>query len=108
MAGFPHSEIVGSKLIRSSPTLIAAYHVLHRLSTPRHPPDALKSLDRSHYQCLFALFQCADSRPFNKLKERSGHRPTNGTHMFAETNKHLKKDLFVQDLFVWLRSGKPV
>jgi len=54
------------------------------------------------------LFQCADSRPFNKLKERSGHRPTNGTHMFAETNKHLKKDLFVQDLFVWLRSGKPV
>jgi hypothetical protein len=47
--GFPHSEIAGSKLIRSSPTLIAAYHVLHRLSVPRHPPIALKSLDRSHY-----------------------------------------------------------
>ena len=29
--GFPHSEILGSKLIRSSPWLIAAYHVLHRL-----------------------------------------------------------------------------
>ena len=39
--GFPHSEIVGSKLIRSSPTLIAAYHVLHRLSMPRHPSIAL-------------------------------------------------------------------
>ena len=49
--GFPHSEIPGSKLVRSSPRLIAAYHVLHRLSAPRHPPNALKSLDRSHHQC---------------------------------------------------------
>src|SRR5437868_12995500 len=49
--GFPHSEIRGSKLVRSSPRLIAAYHVLHRLSAPRHPPDTLKTLDRSHYQC---------------------------------------------------------
>src|ERR1700760_2822621 len=49
--GFPHSEIPGSKLVRSSPRLIAAYHVLHRLSAPRHPPNALKSLDRSHRQC---------------------------------------------------------
>jgi len=46
--GFPHSEIAGSKLIRSSPTLIAAYHVLHSLCMPRHPPDALKTLDHSH------------------------------------------------------------
>ena len=49
--GFPHSEIVGSKPVRSSPTLIAAYHVLHRLSAPRHPPNALKTLDRSHDRC---------------------------------------------------------
>ena len=40
--GFPHSEIHGSKLTRSSPWLIAACHVLHRLSTPRHPPNALR------------------------------------------------------------------
>ena len=50
-AGFPHSEILGSKLIRSSPGLIAAYHVFHRLHAPRHPLNALKTLDRSHYQC---------------------------------------------------------
>ena len=49
--GFPHSEIHGSKLVRSSPSLIAAYHVLHRLSAPRHPPNTLKALDRSHYRC---------------------------------------------------------
>ena len=49
--GFPHSDIHGSKLVRSSPWLFAAYHVLHRLRVPRHPPNALKALDRSHYQC---------------------------------------------------------
>ena len=49
--GLPHSEIRGSKPVRSSPRLIAAYHVLHRLLPPRHPPDALATLDRSHYQC---------------------------------------------------------
>src|SRR5690554_2979592 len=50
LGGFPHSEIVGSKGIRTSPTLIAAYHVLHRLCMPRHPPVALKTLDHSHCQ----------------------------------------------------------
>ena len=43
--GFPHSEISGSKCIGNSPELIAAYHVLHRLSVPRHPPNALVVLD---------------------------------------------------------------
>ena len=47
--GFPHSEIHGSKGARPSPRLIAACHVLHRLSVPRHPPDALKTLDLSRY-----------------------------------------------------------
>ena len=40
-AGFPHSEISGSKDICSSPKLIAAYHVFLRLLVPRHPPCAL-------------------------------------------------------------------
>ena len=62
MVGFPHSEIIGSKLIRSSPTLIAAYYVLHRLCTPRHPLNALKTLDRSHYQCP----QCHQRQPLLK------------------------------------------
>ena len=43
--GFPHSDISGSKPTRSSPELIAACHVLHRLSVPRHPPNALVILD---------------------------------------------------------------
>ena len=43
-AGFPHSEISGSMDICSSPKLFAAYHVLHRLLVPRHPPCALTTL----------------------------------------------------------------
>ena len=42
--GFPHSEIPGSKLICSSPRLIAAYHVFLRLPVPRHSPCALLRL----------------------------------------------------------------
>ena len=43
-AGFPHSEIPGSKPACGSPRLIAACHVLHRHHPPRHPPCALSSL----------------------------------------------------------------
>ena len=43
--GLPHSEIEGSKPILGSPSLIAEYHVLHRLLLPRHPPNALLALD---------------------------------------------------------------
>ena len=40
-AGFPHSDIRGSRDICSSPRLFAACHVFHRLLVPRHPPCAL-------------------------------------------------------------------
>src|SRR2546422_2185931 len=43
-AGFPHSDIPGSKPVCGSPRLFAAYHVLRRLLVPRHPPCALSSL----------------------------------------------------------------
>ena len=44
-AGFPHSEIRGSKIALISPRLIAECHVLHRLLMPRHPPNALLILE---------------------------------------------------------------
>ena len=43
-AGLSHSEISGSRVICTYPKLIAAYHVLHRLQEPRHPPYALSYL----------------------------------------------------------------
>ena len=47
--GLSHSEISGSKSVCDSPKPIAAYHVLHRLLTPSHPPQTLRSLTL----CLF-------------------------------------------------------
>ena len=41
---FPHSDIPGFAVVCTYPRLIAAYHVLHRLLVPRHPPSALSSL----------------------------------------------------------------
>ena len=43
-ARFPHSGIPGSKPVCGSPRLIAAYHALHRLLPPRHPPHTLNTL----------------------------------------------------------------
>ena len=68
--GFPHSEILGSKLVRSSPRLFAAYHVLHRLSAPRHPPDALTTLDYSHDRCPLGSGHRPQERPVFALLQR--------------------------------------
>ena len=61
--GLPHSEIHGSKLILSSPWLIAEYHVFHRLLLPRHPPNALFALD--------LIQKKSDVFVFNKVPEDS-------------------------------------
>ena len=62
---FPHSEICGSKLICSSPQLIAACHVFLRLLMPRHSPCALVCLNffcrvSLHGPYLFSLSRIAE------------------------------------------------
>ena len=79
-----HSEISGSKIICISPKLFAAYHVLHRLQEPRHPPYALSYLFAAPrllravsaesctffylqflvHRSLFTFFACFDSFSF--------------------------------------------
>ena len=80
LAGFPHSEIYGSKVAHTSPQLIAACHVLHRLCMPRHPPNALKTLDRSHYHhppiavqhmTNFVVMRSVDRQIAQRTKQRS-------------------------------------
>ena len=65
-AGFPHSEISGSMDICSSPKLIAAYHVFHRLLVPRHPPCALLCLT---FPRSVPSFPSGDSLPLRSLKD---------------------------------------
>jgi hypothetical protein len=84
--GFPHSEIVGSKCVCHSPTLIAAYHVLHRLQMPRHSPCARISLtiNRSSPSCLrcnciypsYAIFK--EPPPCGGNSSRTGPRVPGG------------------------------
>src|SRR6185369_16795049 len=70
-AGFPHSEIRGSKAARASPRLIATCYVLHRLSVPRHPPNALNSLDPK--QSILRLTASAHSALHN-LDQLTNHK----------------------------------
>ena len=55
------------RMVSTSPRLIAAAHVLHRLLAPRHPPCALILLiERTsvHYGCRYGVFKVrASSRP---------------------------------------------
>ena len=44
LPGFPIRTSPDQSLFSGSPKLFAAYHVLHRLPIPRHPPYALISL----------------------------------------------------------------
>src|SRR5690348_17223392 len=60
--GLPHSEILGSRPVCSSPRLIAAYHVLRRLPVPRHPPCALTRLIS-----LLSVSRCDSSTPHTPL-----------------------------------------
>ena len=78
--GFPHSEIPGSKLVCSSPRLIAAYHVLHRLLTPRHPPSALSSLIRN-FKCSI---QPSHERRTTRETDRLGVHPDSSALIVEE------------------------
>ena len=70
-AGFPHSEISGSKPMCGSPKLIAACHVLLRLLMPRHSPCALISLTSSG-QAPYPSLPTKAERSFAPLPLLSG------------------------------------
>ena len=54
-AGFPHSEIHGSRTAFVSPWLFVDRYVLLRLPMPRHPPCALISLTFFRIMCPSVL-----------------------------------------------------
>ena len=63
--GFPIRRSPDQRLVSSSPGLIAAAHVLHRLLAPRHPPCALVLLIRRE-----PVFH-----RYGVFKVRAGRRP---------------------------------
>ena len=75
-------------LVCSSPGLIAAYHVLHRLSAPRHPPytlsnlTALIPLPESVLPEVnrLALSKCPDVRRFAAAQKSDPENSLNGCY----------------------------
>src|SRR5580704_17494853 len=76
--GLPHSEIPGSTIARISPGLFAACHVLHRLSVPRHPPDAL----------LFALERHTKRQNSQPTGRKSSRQCSNPLHLKTLRIRH--------------------
>jgi hypothetical protein len=88
--GFPIRKSRDQRLVSTSPGLIAAAHVLHRLLAPRHPPCALVLLIRKeHVRCRYGVFKVRASsiaRPSRgraptgarslKTQQRAAIRPT--------------------------------
>lgn len=77
--GFPIRTSSDPRSVGSSPRHIAASHVLHRLSVPRHPPCALKHLQ-------------------HKTKKMSHHPHTTPTPERADTMCGYQKNLhYIQE-----------
>ena len=66
--GFTYSEIFGLATICVSPKLIAAYHVLHRLREPRHPPCALNYFFVRHQITMSSVFSFNMSKNYFLFK----------------------------------------
>ncbi len=96
MAGFPIRKSSGQSLFGSSPRLIAAYYVLHRLLAPRHPPYALN--------CLTSHPAPARSKK-EQRERRMGRRTQIGVHYM-----HTKTPLLISLLFncqrLWSTQGQ--
>ncbi len=65
--GCPIRRSPDQSMFDHSPELIAAYRVLHRLCTPRHPPYALSSLTTF-------MKRCGQTAPISTERERSSGR----------------------------------
>ena len=89
--GLPHSEIPGSPIARISPGLFAACHVLHRLSVPRHPPNALKRLIRSS-----SAAHREQSPPHNDSKASTLTLSTHSITRLAVNPRSLRPRAFAQ------------
>src|SRR5437016_12374224 len=72
--GFPIRRSRDQRLVSTSPALIAAAHVLHRLLAPRHPPCALVLLIEKNTLCVAMEF----SRCTRTARPPRENRPERG------------------------------
>ena len=101
--GLPHSEIAGSKPILGSPTLIAEYHVLHRLLLPRHPPNALFALDLIQKKTDVS-HKTPFVRPYACFLLGTGHIFRNKSHTFSRSDTGTYRNIWLVYL-TWTTSS---
>jgi hypothetical protein len=65
--GCPIRKSADVTIVCISPQLIAAYHVLHRLSDPRHPPCALNCFKK--FETSFWIVVCYPTTNFRPTKK---------------------------------------
>ena len=91
MPGFPIRTSADRRLVDVSPRLFAVTHVLHRFSTPRHPPLALHRLEE-HSRCSCSL---CNSQGTNTTTTRQQHKETapslNSQQQSAGSTRHSLK-----------------
>ena len=92
-SGLSHSEIFGLSVVCTYPKLIAAYHVLHRLSTPRHPPCAL-----FRFKCCVYFTTCFVSYSFCNVQETFLLSPLSGWKEESELLSQYVKEQRVNSL----------
>src|SRR5947209_12423736 len=76
LPGFPIRTPSDHSSVGSSPRLIAASYVLHRLLVPRHPPCALTSLATKMLASTVQFSRCGRSRSQLPSPVRSEERGT--------------------------------
>src|ERR1041385_3461731 len=73
--GFPIRRSRDQRLVSTSPGLIAAAHVLHRLLAPRHPPCALRLLIvKNTLYAAMEFSRCAPAPKCPAEREKAARR----------------------------------
>jgi hypothetical protein len=96
--GCPIRKSGGLSLLGGSPLLIAAFHVLHRLLAPRHPPCTLGNLTLDFLIAVFSAVAC--NRPHLRQLRPASRFPL---LLKGAASCHLK-DAFSYSLFKELRA----
>jgi hypothetical protein len=99
--GFPIRKSRDQRLVSTSPRLIAAAHVLHRLLAPRHPPCALILLIRKN-TFVMSLWSFQGARARSASRTRS--RPEPVSQNSAAYDMHTSRSTYFQASSVF---GRP-
>ncbi len=80
-------------MLDTCPGLIAASHVLHRLSTPRHPPYTLSNLTISIFDCIGLRF--LSYRSYVKFFVGNYEKLPTHLHINFSKNKPVRSSWFI-------------